>query len=462
MNATMITASVSAGSISGKSSSPEHCNGENGVFGSVLKSALSGKKEANSTAPSSISEQKLTSEEQAVIKDLLEFLQITDLSQLEGGFSLAQDVMVLGSNITAHPFIQALFGIKEGSSLLSALNSLTAGIGMQQEGEEVDETQAELTLEAMIAAVQTFLEKITAKLEGKRNNIELADAAGILKMAKIQELLTSYKDLSKDDASLSSKLKELLESAQAKISALIKDNGTKNSAEGSFAKIFPGIQNQESANWGLTADAETVQQAFQRNLGEMNSSVNKTTEENADKTLGQIKGSEGTSSFLPLQTTKVEQLVLKLEKNGQPVNQEQFIREFQNLLGKAKFSSSGGIQKLFIRLNPEHLGSIRIELVQKDNQLTAKILATTARAKEMLDSQLQGLKHAFSGQNLQVEKIEISQQMNHFSQERFLQREQGNPQQQRSSQELQQQEEDVENINGFSESFEEALLNTKV
>ncbi|RFU71289.1 hypothetical protein D0469_01910 [Peribacillus saganii] len=455
MNATVISRSVSsaARTAAGKLSDTEIGNGEKEIFGSVLQSVLSSNKEASATGFTSIDQQKLTSEVK-VLQDLLDFLEISDLSQVEGGFTFAEDVMFLGADIASHPFIQALLGIKDDSTLTNTVNNL-AGLGNQPtEGEDIfQENRAELTIESLFFAVQSLLEKITLSLEGTGEKLNLTDAAGILKLAKVQELLTPYKDLSNGDATLSAKLKEMLETATEKLSVLLKETGPKNSFESTFTRLLSGSPGNSSL--------DTVQKAFQRNFGETIIDGNQKNE-HTEKPLIMLKNTEGTTSFFHMQTTKVEQLVLTLEKSGQQVNQQQFIKEFQNLLSKANFSSGNGIQKLLIRLNPEHLGSIRIELIQKDDQLTAKIMATTARAKEMLDSQLQGLKHAFSGQNLQIEKIEISQQMNQFSQERFLQRDQDNHQQQRNNQQRQQQDASTENEDGFTESLEEALLNTKV
>ena len=163
------------------------------------------------------------------------------------------------------------------------------------------------------------------------------------------------------------------------------------------------------------------------------------------------------SSGLPFQMTKLEQYVLTASKNGQPVDAEQFVKSFENILSKANFSNANGIQKLLIRLNPENLGSLRIELIQKDGAMVAKILATTAQAKELLDRQVQGLKHAFTNQNIQVEKIEVSQQISTFNAERFAPRDQGQNEHQ------QQQQQQIMNINedeekDFTDRFDGSII----
>nr|WP_255723340.1 flagellar hook-length control protein FliK [Sporosarcina sp. ACRSL] len=76
---------------------------------------------------------------------------------------------------------------------------------------------------------------------------------------------------------------------------------------------------------------------------------------------------------------------------------------------RANFGQVGGTNRMLIKLYPEHLGQIRIELLETNGIMTARILASTALAKGMLDSQLHQLKHAFNQQNLQVERIDIAQ-----------------------------------------------------
>jgi flagellar hook-length control protein FliK len=89
--------------------------------------------------------------------------------------------------------------------------------------------------------------------------------------------------------------------------------------------------------------------------------------------------------------------------------------------------------------------------------MIARIVTSTASAKEILDSQLNGLKQAFSSQNLQVEKIEISQQMT--QQERAFNKD---PQHQGQGQQQNQEDKNPQPDSKFNNSFEEALLNTEV
>lgn len=113
-------------------------------------------------------------------------------------------------------------------------------------------------------------------------------------------------------------------------------------------------------------------------------------------------------SVNPLTATRAEVLPAELE-NKQNTRNEALIREMQNIFKRANFGQTGGTNRLLIQLYPEHLGQVRIELMQVNGIMTARILASTALGKEMLDSQLHQLRLAFVQQNLQVDRIDISQ-----------------------------------------------------
>ena len=68
----------------------------------------------------------------------------------------------------------------------------------------------------------------------------------------------------------------------------------------------------------------------------------------------------------------------------------------QNIFKRSNFGQTGGTNRLLIKLYPEHLGQVRIELLQVNGVMTARILASTALGKEMLDSQLHQLRKCIS------------------------------------------------------------------
>lgn len=90
---------------------------------------------------------------------------------------------------------------------------------------------------------------------------------------------------------------------------------------------------------------------------------------------------------------------------------EELMKQLQAILKRANFGQIGGANRLSIRLYPEHLGTLRIELQEVNGVLTARILASSAQARDMLDSRLHQLRAALVSQNLQVERIELSQML---------------------------------------------------
>ena len=277
--------------------------------------------------------------------------------------------------------------------------------------------------------------------------IDLNGTANILKLAKLQDLLLSQKDMTESEVQMQTEIKNLLESISGKLEKWLSSQPTKSVNELAFVVLENGTN--KSLN--------VVKQVYAR----MFNFESVTTDETVSNGLTLKTAEYNTqSSLLPFQMTKLEQYVLTASKNGQAVDSEQFVKSFENILSKANFSNANGVQKLLLRLNPENLGSLRIELIQKDGAMVAKIIATTAQAKELLDRQVQGLKEAFTNQNIQVEKVEISQQISTFNAERFAPRDQGQheQQQQQTEQEIIKDEEETD----FTNRFEEALLNLKV
>lgn len=106
--------------------------------------------------------------------------------------------------------------------------------------------------------------------------------------------------------------------------------------------------------------------------------------------------------------TKTVTIKLPAEK---PAQTEALVKEIQTLINRSQLSGQQGNMKLFLKLFPENLGQIRIELVQKDGVLTARLLATTAMGKELLENNINQLKAGFVAQNIQMDRIDVAQSL---------------------------------------------------
>ncbi|MER2189755.1 MAG: flagellar hook-length control protein FliK [Solibacillus sp.] len=106
--------------------------------------------------------------------------------------------------------------------------------------------------------------------------------------------------------------------------------------------------------------------------------------------------------------TKTVTVTLPAEK---PAQSEALLKEIQNLMNRSQLSGQPGNMKLLLKLFPENLGQIRIELVQQNGVLTARLLASTAIGKELLDTNLNQLKASFAAQNIQMDRVDVAQSL---------------------------------------------------
>ncbi|MDE3838521.1 flagellar hook-length control protein FliK [Bacillus methanolicus] len=369
----------------------------------------------------------LSSEE---LTDLIDFLQALDLAELEGGLDLIDQVQTRNVD----HFLELILGYlgmddKKWSTLVDRIRSFAMDAEGKQnaierifsdqiDGKKLDFDQFEILLPMVVAILSSADHSFTK------------DVADVAKAAKLYDLLSNYHEPFNRKNDLKLLIKQVAEKLES-ISFVHQQNGSK---------------------------MEYLRKTFTPLASELN---NQNVSERASEIKHNSIKHDGTfGTAFPLnQMSKAEQLTLMLDNKGKHVSTEQFIRQFESILAKSQFTKYGGTQKLFLKLYPEHLGSVRIELIQKDQSIVARILTTTGAAKDSLESQLQGLKQAFSSQNIQVDRIEISQQMT--QQERLLNRD-PHQQGQERHQEKHQQNKEHEKTKETALSFEQILLDTEV
>ncbi|WP_017753757.1 flagellar hook-length control protein FliK [Calidifontibacillus oryziterrae] len=155
---------------------------------------------------------------------------------------------------------------------------------------------------------------------------------------------------------------------------------------------------------------------------------------------------------------RIQQYVLNVQQpTGSPVSEEQILSQLKNIMKQSKFSTTpNGTNQLMIRLNPAHLGSLTIKLTESNGEMMARIIASTATAKEIIESNLNGLRHVFTSQNITVEKFEINYQGD--SQFEGAKKEQNEQDSSKSRQQASEQDANSEN-ESQSDSFKDELLN---
>ncbi|AZB42942.1 flagellar hook-length control protein FliK [Bacillus sp. FJAT-42376] len=159
----------------------------------------------------------------------------------------------------------------------------------------------------------------------------------------------------------------------------------------------------------------------------------------------------------PLSKQEQLSLFIKTDSSGNRASQQDLVFQIQQLFQNGKFTAVNGSEKLFLKLYPEHLGELRIEIMQSDGKWTAKFTAATAFVKEAIENHMHHLKQGLAGQHIQLEKVEVFQSFS--SAGRDLMQEQGERHREQSQRERRREEQDLPT---FEESLHEELVNEKV
>ncbi|WP_419392478.1 flagellar hook-length control protein FliK [Cytobacillus praedii] len=398
-------------------------------FSMVFANMMAGSTQSSDSQQANEQANELTGEELA---GLVQFLQIKDILDLDNGSDLLGKTMLQSDNDVVS-LIQEQLNMS-GEELLQLLtklyNQLTSADENIPAENLLSKAEGESSEENVNDVIISLLQAISSLQIQNVNLVPDKEFGQGMKAVKLFDLIVAQQDSFGNETRLKDLIKSINDKLELKLNA------------------------QAPA-----AREEYLQKTFNNLVQEMNSknSVLSGTEVSAENMTKVLTKTDSVHpGFLQFQQlSKPEQLTL-MTNAQRPVSAEQLIEQFESILSRSKFMNTGGTQRLFIKLNPEHLGALRVELIQKDSMIIARILTSTSVAKDMMESQLNGLKHAFSSQNIQIERVEISQQFT--GQERTFNREQ---QQQQERQQPREEQKEQHSNGDFTNSFEEALLNTE-
>lgn len=368
-------------------------------FGSVFGQILSNSQIQPTAVPQARAEGN-------VLQDLLAILNVNSLEELES---------ILGSEeVAVNP--------KELKGLLEKL------LGTESES-ELNEELLESNVWDLLAGINEQATKIIDAIISSLNGhgpSNPVDAKQAMELLKTVQLIGNKSDLTIKEESTLFDIKQLLENVKGTVGK-ISTNDTSASPQ---VLKQPIIQTQMV----VKQTAHSVQPEIVTETKEITTNVQ-----------------GGTTTVIQ---TKVESVSMTLptEKAAQS---EEFIKELQKVMNRVQFGQAGGANRLVLKLFPEQLGTIRIELIQKDGMLTAKILASTALGKEMLDSNSSQLRQGFASQNIQLEKLEITQALQDIRQEKNQDFQQSFKQQEQQQQQQENNNEELEEPFTFQDYLEE-------
>jgi flagellar hook-length control protein FliK len=373
--------------------------------------------------------------------DVLSFMKKTDMEELTD-YQQGMDPKAANSPSDQLKLVKQLLGISDQkwSEIISELEG-----NSKEKLKDLDPTSI-LTEGLAIIAMNPSLTSLS-------NNQVL-----FLKAAKMYSLLSNQ------ESSGQQYLSGLLNSIQEQLQTAVQNSKAQSKLtylQNTFSQLVSDLKEQTSGvNQSNIVTAKMSQSNdLTQETNQSTSLASATNQSNSQKTPDSLIDWNPNSSFMQLMS-KPEQIAA-MGGGTKSISVNDLIQQFESILSKSQFSKTGGMQKLLIKLNPESLGSISIELVSKDQGITAKILTTTEAAKEALESHLHNLQHAFEAQNIKVDHVEIAQQSSQSQQDDLWNGGQTN-QQQTPEDQTQQTNNDEESDGSFILTLEEAILNQKV
>ncbi|MFJ7730435.1 flagellar hook-length control protein FliK [Lysinibacillus sp. NPDC097231] len=245
-------------------------------------------------------------------------------------------------------------------------------LGDDKEAKDVWELLALVDVQAPMLQAQ-----VVAALQGE-GQVTPKEATQLLQVLKLAQLVGQKTDLTAQQESLLSNVKDLLTTMQTQVETI-------QSAQ------------QVTTKTTLTLPIQGFQKVVQQVVQQVEATQKTDTSANEMVTSNTVQ-------------TKADTFEVTLPA-ARPAQSEALLKEMQAIINRAQISNAQGITRLTLKLYPENLGTIRIELVQNDGVLTARLLASTAHGRELLDSQSHQLKQAFVQQNIQVDRLDIAQSL---------------------------------------------------
>ena len=336
---------------------------ESNSFDKVFNDTMSG-----TNAPVDQQKQVVANDSQAITAEeaVTEVVEATTIEEVFDVLGIEHDEAMLFAEIEGQ-----LIRVEE----MMNLEDLTAALGITKE--ELEAILQQLLGEqmpmddvwAVLEQTPALLAQITAVLQGESNVVTPKEATKVVEFLKLTETLSVKTDTVYQQQYQLNQTKDLLQS---------------------FVNKFQSVTQQETTK--STTFQQVVQQLTQT-----------TVKQEADTT--QVNASQQQATTV---TTKTLTVTLPAQPSSQS---EALAKEIQNLLNRSQLSNNQGTIRLVLKLFPENLGQIRIEVMQKDGLMQARLLATTAAGKELLDSNLNQLKSAFVAQNIQMERIDVAQSL---------------------------------------------------
>jgi flagellar hook-length control protein FliK len=338
------------------------------VFQSMMSSNTTQSTESSSTTSATLEEEVSATLNEDSLEGLLEQLGI---EMDEAGL-----FVMIGEEAMPVP-IDEMLNLENLSAALGLTTEELTAMIQQLVGEEVEITDVWSLIEQAPAILSEVMAAIQASQQKDNTNVLPKEVQQVVQVLKLAELLGNKVDTIYKQEQQLTQLKDALSTLSAQL------QNASNTQQEAPKVVFQ----------------QMVQQVTQQTTASTQQTKVTTETETQQPTVGLSQ---------QVSQTKTVMVTLPAEKSAQS---ETLVKEIQNIINRSQLSGQQGNMKLFLKLFPENLGQIRIELVQKDGVLTARLLATTAVGKELLENNINQLKAGFVSQNIQMDRIDVAQSL---------------------------------------------------
>lgn len=316
-------------------------------------------------------------------------------------------------------------------------------------GEEVTGNNLWDILSQLDTNVFKFIQNTTTSLEGK-GPLTKKEVLDVVKVLKFVELAAPKIDLTLQQEMQSSQV----ENWMAKIaSRIIETTQTQQEVKEMINNASVNIKMTEVQS--LTVNHRELPSSMKEQEGLTMAKTTVQQEVPTTKSVAtELIGNAVTKTVPP---TSI--VTISLPQSTPTSQAENFVKQFEQIMNRSQLANNAQGQRLLIKLYPEHLGSVRIEFSQQNGIMSARILASTATGKQMIESQLHQLKTGLASQNIQLDRIDISQALSEPSRSEQRQQ-QFNQQSSMNQQNHSEQKENRQDDDGLT--FEELLSELEV
>lgn len=269
-----------------------------------------------------------------------------------------------------------------------------------------EEAKSNTNIWQIVEQINENAEQIIPQLQSAfsgESSITPKQSQQFLTFMKLTQIAGNQTDLVMDQPLQLVQLKELVETVVKEIINQFESNSGQIEIQ-NFQQIVQKVMepntSSEETNKVASKDHSQTGQVQQTNTKQIEIKQAETKQTDTQQTVQQADTPKANVS---------RTVTIQLPNADQATQAEELANRIEKLLNQSQIAKNQGLIKFQLKLNPENLGSIRIELVHKDGVLSARLLATTSVAKEMLDSQLHQLKNAFAQQNIQLDRLDIHQ-----------------------------------------------------